>query len=89
MMSKYEASFELFKASRKLQWQRSLGKVQVVLELQDRTLELEVSPVHATIIYHFEKQGKLASVQVNSVYPGYYIFANRSFSSLQARYVGA
>lgn len=56
-MQKYEAAFKIVKPRRKLQWLTSLGKVVVELELQDRTLEFEVLPVHATIIFHFQHQG--------------------------------
>ena len=56
-MERYEESFERYKKTRKLQWMTSLGKVHLELELQDRTLEFDVAPVYATIIYNFQEQG--------------------------------
>lgn len=57
-MVKYDEGFQIFKPRRKLQWLKSLGKVQIELELQDRTLEFEVAPIYATIIHNFQQQGK-------------------------------
>ncbi|CAG8517230.1 14060_t:CDS:2 [Funneliformis mosseae] len=57
-MVKYNEGFQVFKPRRKLQWLKSLGKVQIELELQDRTLEFEVSPIYATIIQYFQQQDK-------------------------------
>ncbi|CAG8739285.1 18933_t:CDS:2, partial [Racocetra fulgida] len=34
----------------------NVKEVHVELELQDRTLEFEVAPIYATIIYHFQEQ---------------------------------
>ena len=56
-MVKYDEGFQVFKPRRKLQWLKSLGKVQIELELHDRTLEFEVAPIYATIIYYFQQQG--------------------------------
>ncbi|CAG8816728.1 12299_t:CDS:2, partial [Racocetra persica] len=55
-MQKYENAFQILKPRRELKWLSSLGKVHVELELQDRTLEFEVAPIYATIIYHFQEQ---------------------------------
>ncbi|CAB4423597.1 unnamed protein product [Rhizophagus irregularis] len=57
-MVKYDEGFQIFKPRRKLQWLKSLGKVQIELELQDRTLEFEVAPIYATIIHNFQQQDK-------------------------------
>ncbi|RIA89030.1 hypothetical protein C1645_773520 [Glomus cerebriforme] len=57
-MIKYNEGFQVFKPRRNLQWIKSLGKVQIELELQDRTLEFEVAPIYATIIHYFQQQDK-------------------------------
>ncbi|CAI2200193.1 3803_t:CDS:2, partial [Funneliformis geosporum] len=57
-MAKYNEGFQVFKPRRKLQWLKSLGKVQIELELQDRTVEFEVAPIYATIIQYFQQQDK-------------------------------
>lgn len=56
-LSDYEKSFEVLKPARKLNWLPHLGTVKLELELQDRTLEFSVSPVHASIIHCFEENG--------------------------------
>ncbi|RUS22247.1 hypothetical protein BC937DRAFT_89906 [Endogone sp. FLAS-F59071] len=58
-LSDYEKSFEVLKPARKLNWLSHLGTVKLELELQDRTLEFSVSPVHASIIHCFEENGTL------------------------------
>ncbi|RUS32149.1 hypothetical protein BC938DRAFT_476169 [Jimgerdemannia flammicorona] len=58
-MSDYEKSFEVLKPARKLSWLPHLGNVKLELQLQDRTLEFNVSPVHASIIHCFEEKDTL------------------------------
>ncbi|CAJ0769045.1 1418_t:CDS:2, partial [Entrophospora sp. SA101] len=55
-MKTYNNAFQSLKPRRKLNWLPSLGKVQLELEFQGKTLEMEVEPVHATIIYHFQEK---------------------------------
>ncbi|KAG9286326.1 hypothetical protein G9A89_014313 [Geosiphon pyriformis] len=56
MVYKFEGTYTIHKQRRKLEWFPNLGTVDLKIELEDRTLELSVAPVYATIIYHFQKQ---------------------------------
>ena len=67
-MVKYDEGFQVFKPRRKLQWLKSLGKVQIELELRDRTLEFEVAPIYATIIHYFQQQGKVIIFNILYIY---------------------
>ncbi|RZC36665.1 anaphase-promoting complex subunit 2 [Asbolus verrucosus] len=53
-MENYTSAFETLKGSRTLCWKNHLGIVDLEIELADRTLNLSVSPVHATILMHFQ-----------------------------------
>ncbi|XP_056634771.1 anaphase-promoting complex subunit 2 [Diorhabda sublineata] len=57
-ISKYITAFETLKGSRTLCWKNHLGFVDLDIELADRTLSLSVSPVHATIIMHFQERAQ-------------------------------
>uniref|UniRef100_A0A1B6GF83 Anaphase-promoting complex subunit 2 n=3 Tax=Cuerna arida TaxID=1464854 RepID=A0A1B6GF83_9HEMI len=50
----YTKAFETLKGNRTLSWKPHLGSVSLEIELKDRTLQLTVSPIHATIIWHFQ-----------------------------------
>lgn len=54
MLKAYAAKFHTIKAPRKLQWRPHLGSVDLKVTVGARALELNVSPVHAAIIYHFK-----------------------------------
>ena len=51
---------QLLKGMRTLNWKTNLGLVNLDIELKDRTLSLSVSPIHATIILHFQDKGKVS-----------------------------
>ncbi|XP_060520265.1 anaphase-promoting complex subunit 2 [Cylas formicarius] len=53
-MNTFTNAFEALKGSRTLHWKNNLGIVNLEIELNNRTLNLSVSPVHATIIMHFQ-----------------------------------
>jgi anaphase-promoting complex subunit 2 len=57
-MENYTSAFETLKGSRTLCWKNHLGIVDLEIELADRTLNLSVSPVHATILMHFQDHSK-------------------------------
>lgn len=63
-MEKYTSAFETLKGSRTLCWKNHLGIVDLEIELADRTLNLSVSPVHATILMHFQDHSM--SFQLNN-----------------------
>ncbi|KAG0205884.1 Anaphase-promoting complex subunit 2 [Mortierella sp. GBA30] len=52
----YNSVFEVSKPAQKLYIFPSLGMVDLELELGDRTIQLQVEPIHASIIYLFEEQ---------------------------------
>ncbi|KAK4251147.1 hypothetical protein C7999DRAFT_37764 [Corynascus novoguineensis] len=51
---KYEAGYEGLKSRRKLTWLNQMGQARVEIELQDRTVTVDCSPVEATIVYAFQ-----------------------------------
>jgi len=55
----YTRAFELLKGNRTLNWKAHLGLVSIDLELPNgRTLSYNVSPAHATVIWHFEQRAR-------------------------------
>lgn len=56
-MEAYTHRYEKLKAMRTLSWKPHLGSVTLDVELEDRTLtNLNVSPIHAAIILHFQEK---------------------------------
>ncbi|XP_076619947.1 anaphase promoting complex subunit morula [Colletes latitarsis] len=53
-LHKYVKAFETLKGNRTLCWKPHLGNVTLEIELKDRTLDINVTPIHATIILHFQ-----------------------------------
>lgn len=59
-MKKYTACFETLKGNRTLYWKKHLGLVDLDIELPDRTMNLySVTPIHATIILHFQDKSNV------------------------------
>ena len=56
ILDTYTAQYKVFKQSRSLEWYPTLGRLNMTIELADRTLQLEVTPLQATLLYHFQKQ---------------------------------
>lgn len=54
----YTKGFETLKGNRTLSWKPHLGYVDLEIEIENRTLTLNVSPIHATIIMHFQDKNK-------------------------------
>nr|CAD7441533.1 unnamed protein product [Timema bartmani] len=52
----YTEAFEMLKGNRTLNWKPHLGFVTIDIELKDRKISLSVSPIHATIIWHFQER---------------------------------
>ena len=52
----YTKAFETIKGSRTLNWLKHFGIVELDLEFNDRKMTFNVSPIHATIIYHFQEK---------------------------------
>jgi len=53
----YENGFTEFKPDKKLHWLPQLGTIMLELELQDRTIKAEVTPLEAAVIGLFEENG--------------------------------
>lgn len=58
-MMQYTNGFEALKGNRSLVWKSHLGAVDLEIGLPDRVLNLTVTPVHATILMHFQDKSKL------------------------------
>lgn len=58
--TKYQTGFEFFRADRKLNWLPSLGNVDVIIELEDRKLEIRVSSIQASLIHLFQDHNELS-----------------------------
>jgi anaphase-promoting complex subunit 2 len=54
---RYEAGYEGLKSRRKLTWLNQLGQARVEIELSDRTVTVDCSPVEATVVYAFQGGG--------------------------------
>lgn len=50
--------FSTFQGNRTLCWKPQLGSVNLDIELKDRKINLTVSPIHATIIWHFQSKSE-------------------------------
>lgn len=53
-LDQFVKGYEAHKASRSLQWIKSAGRVDVELELKDRVLQMQVTPLLASVIILFE-----------------------------------
>ncbi|KAK7578045.1 hypothetical protein V9T40_010250 [Parthenolecanium corni] len=63
----YTKAFETYKGNRTLLWKSHLGIVTLEIELKDRTLNLTVSPVHATIIWHFQTKSEWSLADLSKI----------------------
>lgn len=57
MQDRYANAFTEFKPDKRLYWLPQLGTITLELELQDRTIEAEVTPLEASVIGLFEGNG--------------------------------
>lgn len=51
----YEAAFHHFKPDKHLRWLQELGSANVTVELEDRSVTADVSPLQVAIVELFEK----------------------------------
>lgn len=65
MLDTYGSKYHDLKAPRKLKWRPALGSVTLTIRVGSDTMDLTVTPLHATIIMHF--QVTIVSVCVTSV----------------------
>lgn len=54
----FTKSYETYKGNRTLLWRPFIGRVEIDIEIADKTYNMTVSPVHAVIIHEFQNQGK-------------------------------
>jgi anaphase-promoting complex subunit 2 len=54
--TEYETAFHHFKPDKHLRWVQSLGTVQLSVELEDRVVEVNATPLQASLIELFEQQ---------------------------------
>lgn len=54
MLDTYASKYHDLKAPRKLKWKMSLGSVSLSIRVGGDKLDLTVTPLHATIIMHFQ-----------------------------------
>lgn len=53
-MTSYSKTYEGLKPTRQLAWKPNLGTVNIDLEFGDKSLNFNVTPLQATIIYYFQ-----------------------------------
>jgi len=53
----YSLEYAKIKRGRKLAWLDHLGTVEIEVELEDRQITLEVSPIQAVVLQVFEEDG--------------------------------
>lgn len=56
VFDKYTKSYETYKGNRTLCWRPVTGRVGLEVEIGNKTLNLNVSPIHAVILYQFQTQ---------------------------------
>ena len=54
MLDTYASKYHDLKAPRKLKWKPALGSVSLTIKVGGDSLDLNVTPLHATIIMHFQ-----------------------------------
>lgn len=54
MLDTYANKYHDLKAPRKLKWRPALGSVSLTIRVGTNSLDLTVTPLHATIILHFQ-----------------------------------
>lgn len=67
LFERYKKSYEEYKGNRTLCWTPLNGKVNIEIEINDKKLEMSVTPAQATIIMHFQNQKEWQLDQLSSV----------------------
>ena len=57
MLDTYASKYHDLKAPRKLKWKPAFGSVTLTIKVGSDALDLTVTPLHATIIMHFQVTG--------------------------------
>jgi anaphase-promoting complex subunit 2 len=58
MQKRYEEGYEGIKSRRKLTWLNQMGQVRVELEMRDRTVTVDCTPIEATVVHAFQGEGE-------------------------------
>ncbi|XP_015589279.1 anaphase-promoting complex subunit 2 [Cephus cinctus] len=66
-LAKYVKAFEALKGNRTLCWKPHLGNVHLEIELKERKFDINVTPIHATIILHFQDKNEWAVEELAEV----------------------
>jgi anaphase-promoting complex subunit 2 len=61
--TEYEGEYAKIKRGRKLEWMNHLGTIELDVELQDRTLSIEATPLQTAVLYAFQGRGPPRSVR--------------------------
>jgi anaphase-promoting complex subunit 2 len=56
--SQYADEYTKIKRGRKLVWMDHLGTVELEIQLADRTITKDASPIQAAMLYAFEARGR-------------------------------
>ncbi|KAH8233030.1 hypothetical protein KR026_003362 [Drosophila bipectinata] len=64
---KYTKAYEAYKGNRTLNWRTVTGRVNISIEIGDRTLDLVVSPTLAVIIYHFQNKSEWSIEDLSTI----------------------
>ncbi|GIY98123.1 anaphase-promoting complex subunit 2 [Caerostris extrusa] len=65
-LEKYTKAYETIKGNRSLTWKAHLGLVDVEIELKEKTLNMSVSPIQATILWHFQEKPRWSVSDLSS-----------------------
>ncbi|XP_063235866.1 anaphase-promoting complex subunit 2 [Bacillus rossius redtenbacheri] len=63
----FTKAFETLKGNRTLSWKHHLGSVNLEIALKDRKLSMSVTPVQATIIWHFQDKNQWTIEELSQV----------------------
>lgn len=60
----YDNEYAKIKRGRKLAWLDHLGTIEIEVELADREVTMDVSPLQATVLYAFEEHGTPLNIRL-------------------------
>lgn len=58
--AEYQRAFRTYKPDKKLRWLPQLGSVDLTIDLKDRSLSLQVTPLQASVLELFNQQGAIS-----------------------------
>lgn len=57
LQESYQKAFAVMKPDKRLQWLPNMGSVEVDIEMDDRSYNLEVTPAQAVVLELFQEKG--------------------------------